>query len=85
MCIRSYNLKYARQPGRVLKKLNVRQSETFLDFLPNPFSNRPKVFYLHLESPSDKKNRNGFAEERLWFLGHRVESTPFRHLEKFRE
>ena len=28
---------YAPQPGRVLKKLNARQSEKFLDFLRNPF------------------------------------------------
>ena len=38
-----------------------------------------------LELLSDQENRNGFTVERLWFLGHRVESTPFRHLEKFRE
>ena len=44
-----------------------------------------KVFYLHLELPSDQENKNGFADEGLWFLGYGVESTPFRHLEKFRE
>ena len=25
-----------------------------------------------------QENRNGFAVERLWFLGHRVEGTLFR-------
>ena len=39
----------------------------FLEFLQN----------LHLELSSDQKNENGFADEheRLWFLGHKVEST----------
>ena len=37
-----------------------------------PFCNRLKVFYLHLESPSDQENTNGFAVERFWLLGHRV-------------
>ena len=76
---------YARQPGRVLKELNAQQSENFWIFFEIPFCNRLKVFYLHLESPSDQENRNGFAVERLWFLGHRVESTPFRPFEKFCE
>ena len=30
---------------------------------------------LLLELPSDQENKNGFAAERLWFFGHRVEST----------
>ena len=38
-------------------------------------SNRLKVFHLHLELPSDQENKNGFADEWLWFLGHRVVST----------
>ena len=38
-------------------------------------SNRLKVFHLHLELPSDQENKNGFADEGLWFLGHRVDST----------
>ena len=38
-------------------------------------SNRLKVFHLYLELPSDKENKNGFADEVLWFLGHRVVST----------
>ena len=38
-------------------------------------SNRLKVFHLHLELPSDQENKNGFADEGLWFLGHRVVST----------
>ena len=38
-------------------------------------SNRLKVFLLHLELPSDQENKNGFADEGLWFLGHRVDST----------
>ena len=39
------------------------------------------VFNLHLELPSDHQEyRNGFAVERLWFLGHGVHSKPFRHL-----
>ena len=32
-------------------------------FFEIPFSNRLKLFYLHLESPSDQENRNGFAVE----------------------
>ena len=58
------------------KKLNTRQSENFLEFLP-PFFNRLKVFYLHLELPSDQENKNGFADERLLFLGHRVNRRRF--------
>ena len=38
-------------------------------------SNCLKVFHLHLELPSDQENKNGFADEGLWFLGHRVDST----------
>ena len=38
-------------------------------------SNRLKVLHLHLELPSDQENKNGFADEGLWFLGHRVVST----------
>ena len=29
----------------------------------------------------DQRNKNSFAAERLWFLGHRVESTPLRQLD----
>ena len=29
----------------------------------------------------DQGNKNSFAAERLWFLGHRVESTPLRQLD----
>ena len=62
-----------------LKKLNARKSENFLEFLQNPFSNRLKVLHLHLELSSEnyQQNKNGFADERLWFLGHRGESTLF--------
>ena len=49
----------------------------------DPFSNSLKVFYLHLELPSDQENNNDFAVELLWF-GY-GEETSFRHLEKFRE
>ena len=38
-------------------------------------SNRLKVFHLHLELPSDQENKNGFADEGLWFLGRKVDST----------
>ena len=38
-------------------------------------SNRLKVFHLHSELPSDQENKNGFADEGLWFLGHRAVST----------
>ena len=38
-------------------------------------SNRLKVFHLYLELPSDQENKNGFADEGLWFLGHRVVLT----------
>ena len=55
-----------------LKNLNARQSENVLEFLKIPFSNRFKVFYLHLELPSDQQNKNGFAAERMWFPRHRV-------------
>ena len=55
------------------------------NFSKVPFSNRLKVFYFHLKLPSDQENKNGFAGEGLWFLDYRVESTPFRHLNKFRE
>ena len=43
------------------------RQKMFLEFLQN----------LHLELSSDQENKNGFADEheRLWFLGHRVEST----------
>ena len=41
-----------------------------------------KVFFLHLELSSDQENKKGFPDERLWFLGHRVELMPFQHLEK---
>ena len=46
----------------------------FYNFCKIPVSNRLKAFYLLLELPSDQENKNGFAAERLWFLGHR-EST----------
>ena len=48
-----------------------------------------KIFYLgiylHLELPSDQENKNGFVDERLWFLGHRAESrsTPGDTLKNF--
>ena len=60
------------------------QSENFLDFLQNPFYliDHLKVFFLHLELSSDQENKKGFPDERLWFLGHRVELMPFQHLEK---
>ena len=75
---------YAGKPGRVLKRLNAWQSEIVLDFLQKiPFSNSLKVFYLHLELPSDQENSTDFAVERLRF-GY-GEETPFPHLEKFRE
>ena len=47
----------------------------FHNFCKIPVSNRLKVFYLLLELPSDQENKNGFPAERLWFFGHRVEST----------
>ena len=50
----------------------------FYNFCRIPFSNRLKLSYLHLELPSDPEKKSGFADERLWFLGHRVESTQFR-------
>ena len=50
----------------------------FWIFFEIPFFNRPKVFYLHLESPSDQENRNGFAVERLWFLGRSVSTREQR-------
>ena len=34
-----------------------------------PFSNSLKVFYLHLELPSDQENSNDLVVERLWFAG----------------
>ena len=37
----------------------------FYNFREIP-SNRFKVFYFHLELPSDQENKNDFAEERLW-------------------
>ena len=42
----------------------------FYNFREIHFSNSLKVFYLYLELLSDKKNKNGSAAERLWFLGH---------------
>ena len=56
----------------------------FLEFLQNPFFYSFKSILLHLELPSDPEKKSGFADERLWFLGHTVESTQFRH-RKFRE
>ena len=51
----------------------------FFIFFEISFSNRLKVFYLHfIESPNDQEKRSDFAVEQLWFLGHIVESTPFR-------
>ena len=50
----------------------------FQDFCKIPFSNHLKVFHFHLELPSDQENKNGFADERLRFLRHRIESTLFR-------
>ena len=37
----------------------------------------PLKVFLHLELSSDQENKNDFADEheRLWFLGHKVEST----------
>jgi len=62
---------------RRFKRLNARQSEIVLDFLQKiPFSNSLKVFYLHLELPSDQENSNDFAVEQLWF-GY-GEETPYR-------
>ena len=64
--------------GKGLKKTKCPAVRNFLGIsFEIPFSNRLKVFYLHLESPSDQENRSGFTVERLWFLEHRVESTPF--------
>ena len=63
------------------KCVAVRNCSGFLQKIP--FSNSLKVFYLHLELPSDQENSNDFSVERLWF-GY-GEETPFRHLEKFRE
>ena len=71
--LRSLRNLYARQPGRVLKRINAQQSEIVLDFLQKiPFFNSLKVFYLHLELPNDQGNSNDFAVERLWF-GYREE------------
>ena len=36
-------------------------------------SNRLKVFHLHLELQSDQENKNGFADEGLWYLRNRVD------------
>jgi len=47
---------YAWKPGRVLTKLNAQQSEFFLILFEIPFSNRLKVFYLHLQSPSEEQH-----------------------------
>ena len=59
--------------GSLKKTINARQSENFLEFCKIPFSNRLKVFHLHLELPSDKENKNGIADEGFWFLGNRVD------------
>ena len=62
-----------------IKTLNARKSENFLEFLQNHFFlNHLKIFHLHLELTSDQENKNCFADERLWFHGHRIESTLFR-------
>ena len=56
---------------------NARQAKNFFqNFYKIPFSTSSKVF-LHLELSSDQENKNDFADEheRLWFLGHKVEST----------
>jgi len=73
--------------GKGLKKTKCPAVRTFSRISwKNPFSNRSKVFYLRWELPNDQENKNDFAAERLRFLGHRAESTPFRHLENwFRE
>ena len=59
--------------------MNARQSENFARISAKSLflvlSNRLKVFHLHLELPRDQENKNGFADEWLWFLGHRVVST----------
>ena len=59
--------------GSLKKTINARQSENFLEFCKIPSSNRLKVFHLHFELPSDKENKNGFADEGFWFLENRVD------------
>ena len=53
--------------------MNAQQSENFArnsaKSLFLVLSNRLKVLHLHLELPSDQENKNGFADEGLWFLG----------------
>ena len=51
------------------------------NFCKIPFSTRLKVLSsFRITRDQDTENKNGFAAERLWFLGHKVESlesTPF--------
>ena len=55
---------------------------TFENFFKIPFSYRLKAFFFFSfrELPSDQENKNGLAAKLLWFLGHRVASMTFRHL-----
>ena len=65
--------------AKILRKLcgYMPGSQTwFWIFFKIPFSNSLKVFYLHLELPSDQENSNDFVVERLWFHVYR-EETPF--------
>ena len=63
------------------KKLNARQSENLREFLQNVFFLAfESILFSFRELPSNQENKNGLAAERLWFLGHRVESMTFRHL-----
>ena len=58
------------------KRLDVRKfSRISAKCLFLVLSHRLKVFHLHLELPSDQENKNGFADEGLWFLGRKVDST----------
>ena len=58
-----------QQQGRVLKKLNARQSENVLVFFEIPTSNRLKVFCLHLQSLSDQKTGVASQLSGCGFLG----------------
>ena len=54
----------------------------FWNFYKIPFSNRLKIFYLHQNYQAIRKTRMSLSD---CVLGHRVGSTPFQHLEKFRK
>ena len=54
----------------------------FWNFCKISFSNRLKIFYLHQNYQEIRKTRMSLSD---CVLGHRVGSTPFQHLQKFRK